>query len=417
VTIEKASSEDPALPLTGVRVVDLTMNIAGPYGAMILGDFGAEVIKIERPKVGDDARRMYPTHGGGSAYFYAVNRNKRSVALDLRDQADRALLDSLLAESDVLVTNWRPQKLAALGLDYKTLHAAYPRLVYGDISAYGNEGPEAERSGYDMVVQARSGLMSVNGEPGRPATRVGVSILDMGSGIWLGLGVLGALRLRDRTGEGHQVSTSLLEVGAAFMAYDVATAQLTGTVPGRRASGHPAFSPYGVFRCAEGTELAIGVGADHLFVRLADAVGAREWLDDARFATNEARARHAEALRSELEARLAVRLAEDWVAILSDYAIPVEVVADVRRVLADEQLASIDVWHDVQIEPVEGGRAGPVRLPGLPLRFDRGRPPIRFQPPGLGADTHEVAREMGGGAGGGRDRASVGSSTSPPSPS
>jgi crotonobetainyl-CoA:carnitine CoA-transferase CaiB-like acyl-CoA transferase len=405
MTIEQSPSPNPSLPLAGIRVIDLTMNIAGPYGAMILGDLGAEVIKIERPHVGDDARRMYPTHGGGSAYFYAVNRNKRSIALDLRDQDDRALLDNLLAEADVLVTNWRPQKLAAFGLDYKTLHASYPRLVYGDISAYGNEGPEAERSGYDMVVQARSGLMSVNGEPGRPATRVGVSILDMGSGIWLGLGVLGALRLRDRTGKGHQVSTSLLEVGAAFMAYDVAAAQLTGTVPGRRASGHPAFSPYGVFRCAEGTELAIGVGADHLFVRLADAVGASEWLDDERFATNEARSRNAEALRSELEARLAVRLAEDWVTILSDHAIPVDVVADVRRVLADEQLASLDAWQDVEVDPVDGGHAAPVRLPGLPLRFDRGRPPVRFQPPGLGADTPEVAREMSGGTAGGQDRA------------
>lgn len=369
------------LPLDGVRVVDLTLNIAGPYGTMILGDLGADVLKIERPGVGDDARRMAPVAGESSAYFAAINRNKRSLALDLDDAADRERLGELLGEADVFATNLLPGKLAARGLAFDELHRAYPRLVYADIGGYG-DGPEQDRPGYDMVLQARSGLMSVTGEPGGPPVRVGVSILDMGAGIWLALGVLAALRLRDATGDGVRVGTSLLEVGAAYMAYDLAAHGLTGQVPEPRGSGHPAFAPYGVFRASDGW-VALGVGADRLFARLAEALGHPEWTSDERFATNAVRVRNRDALTRELEAVLAGRPVGEWVERLRSAGVPVDEVADVARLLEDEQLDAVRAWVDVAVE----GRT--LRQPGLPVRIGGERPGVRRAPPGLGEHTDE----------------------------
>jgi crotonobetainyl-CoA:carnitine CoA-transferase CaiB-like acyl-CoA transferase len=375
------------LPLDGVRVVDLTLNIAGPYGTMILADLGADVLKIERPGVGDDARRMAPVAGEGSAYFAAINRNKRSVALDLDDDRDRARLEELLGDADVFATNLLPGKLAARGLAFEALHDRYPRLIYADVGGYG-EGPEQDRPGYDMVLQARSGLMSVTGEPGRPPVRVGVSILDMGAGIWLALGVLVALRLRDTSGAGTRVATSLLEVGAAYMAYDLAAYGITGEVPGPRGSGHPAFAPYGAFRASDGW-VALGVGADHLFARLAEAVGRPEWVGDERFATNAHRVAHREALRGELEAALSEHPVAEWVVRLRSAGVPVDEVADVARLLDDEQLDAVRVWLDVPLD----GRT--LRQPGLPVRIARERPGVRRPPPGLGEHTGEGFEEGG----------------------
>jgi CoA:oxalate CoA-transferase len=376
------------LPLDGVRVVDLTLNIAGPYGTMILADLGADVLKVERPGVGDDARRMAPIAGEGSAYFTAINRNKRSVALDLDDQADRAYLETLLGEADVFATNLLPGKLAARGLGFEDVHDRYLRLIYADIGGYG-DGPEQERPGYDMVLQARSGLMSVTGEPGRPPARVGVSILDMGAGIWLALGVLAALRQLAATGTGVRVSTSLLEVGAAYMAYDVASYGLTGEVPAPRGSGHPAFAPYGVFRAADGW-VALGVGADHLFRRLAEAVGRPEWLGDERFVTNAGRVANRVVLGQELEATLSGKSVVEWVTLLRSAGVPVDEVADVATLLDDPQLDAVRAWVDV---PANGRM---LRQPGLPLRFGDGRPGVRRPPPRLGEHSGEGFEEGDG---------------------
>jgi crotonobetainyl-CoA:carnitine CoA-transferase CaiB-like acyl-CoA transferase len=224
--------------------------------------------------------------------------------------------------------------------------------------------------------------MSVTGEPGRPPARVGVSILDMGAGIWSALGVLAALRLRDLTGSGIRVGTSLLEVGAAYMAYDLAAYGLTGEVSGPRGSGHPAFAPYGVFRASDGW-VALGVGADHLFARLAEAVDRPGWLRDERFRTNAVRVAHRDALGDELEAALAVRPVSEWVARLRSAGVPVDEVADVAGLLGDQQLGALGAWLDVPAD----GRA--IAQPGLPIRFGRDRPDVRRPPPGLGEHTGE----------------------------
>jgi len=379
------------MPLDGVRVVDLTFNISGPYGTMILGDLGADVVKIERPG-GDDARRMAPVHEDGSAYFFAINRNKRSIVLDIKAPRDRDRLWELLADADVFATNMVAPKLAAIGLDFESMHARCPRTIYADISGYGAGGSESDRPGYDMVLQARSGLMSVTGEPGRPPVRVGVSILDMGAGLWLALGVLAALRLREATGQGSQMSTSLLEVGAAYMAYDLAAYELTGTRPEPRGSGHPAFAPYAAFRAADGF-VAIGVGADHLFVRLAVALARAEWVEDPRFATNEARVRNREVLRAEIESRLAEAPVAEWVRRLRAAGVPVDETADVAGVLEDPQLRAVEAWLDVPV-----GGSATLRQPGLPIRLGGRRPPVRRPPPGVGEHTDEVLEDEGGGA-------------------
>ena len=265
-----------------------------------------------------------------------------------------------------------------------------PAPIYAHISAYGSGGAEADRAGYDMVLQARSGLMSVNGEADGPPVRVGVSILDMGAGIWLAVGVLAALQERLRTGTGTFVSTSLLETGASFMGYDIAAYELTGKAPGKRGAEHPAFGPYGVFRCGEQTSLAIGVGSDRLFARLAQTVGCPQWLEDPRFSDNTARIDNRAELRQLLELRLREHTAHNWASILSDAGIPADEVAPVERLLDDEQLGALDFWLDTPV----GGSAATVQLPRLPLRLGHRRMPLRLPPPVLPAGA-EPARGDG----------------------
>ena len=371
------------LPLEGLRVVDLTMNISGPYATMILGDLGAVVTKFERPGRGDDTRHWEPVHGDGSAYFFAVNRNKRSVVVDLADEAGRNQLLTDLGDADVFVTNLRPAKLRGLGLDFESMHRSFPTLIYADLSGYGNAGPESDRAGYDMVLQARSGLMSVTGEKGRPPVRVGVSILDMGSGLWLALGVLAALRVRDASGQGCRVSTSLLEVGAAFMAYDVAVLELTGHESGPRGATHPSFAPYGVFRAADGY-VAIGVGGDGVFARLAVALDRTDWLDDPRFATNNGRVANRDALQFELEKQLVARPVSEWVDVLRNAEVPADELMTTSRLLADAQLQALDCWVDVPLNHSVTEVGTVLRQPGIPIRLDHERLPVRLGPPPLG---------------------------------
>jgi crotonobetainyl-CoA:carnitine CoA-transferase CaiB-like acyl-CoA transferase len=376
VTAPEGAQAPSHLPLAGVRVLDLTMNIAGPYAAMVLADLGADVVKIEGPGW-DDARRMAPRHDDGSAYFYAINRNKKSIEIDLKTESGLAAFAGELQAADVFLTNLRPTTIDKLGIGPGELLSVNPRLIYADISAYGDTGSEAARPGYDMVLQARSGIMSVNGDADGPPARVGVSVLDMGSAIWIALGIAAVLYQRALTGRGGRISTSLLEVGAGLMAYDITAYQLTGEIPRRRGTGHPSFGPYGVFSTGAGL-LAIGVGSDPMFGRLAGAVGAGAWSTDSRFRTNAARMDHSAELRQELQARLALRTAREWVPILTAADVPAEVVADTSDVLKDPQLEALGAWVELTVGD-KNPRA--VRVPAIPLRLDGARPPLRSPVP------------------------------------
>jgi len=253
-------ADEATHPLSGVRVVDLTSNVAAPFATAVLADLGADVIHVESPD-GDDCRRMAPTTDSSSAYFQVVNRNKQGAVLDIRDEADFQGLMQMIANADVFVTNLRPGKLERLGLDGASLRARFPRLIHASLSAYGPVGAERDKPGYDAVLQARTGIASVTGTTDGPPVRVGVSILDVGAGTWLALGIIAALYHREQTGVGGEVATSLFETGASWASYHVAAHQVTGLPSKRHGSGHPAFSPYGIFQTGNG-EICIGIGSD-----------------------------------------------------------------------------------------------------------------------------------------------------------
>ncbi len=354
-------------PLHGVKVVDLTANIAGPFAGAVLADLGADVLHVENV-TGDDSRRMTPTVGDASAYWHVVNRGKRVIALDIRESADRAALDDLIASCDVFITNLRPGKLEQLGLDAGTVRAAHPRLIHGSLSAYGNGGDERDRAGYDGVLQARVGIASVTGEHDGPPVRAGVSILDVGSGTWLALGVLAALLHRERTGEGCDVGTSLFETGMNWVGYHVAANQITGEASERFGSGHPAFAPYGIYAAADG-QVCLGIGSDALFAKLCEALACEELTADPRYSSNEARVKHDAQLRGELEQRFSKEPARVLVARLVAAGLPCDVVQRPEALLSDPQARAVSAFR-----PVTVGNDLEIEIPGLPIRLNGERP-------------------------------------------
>lgn len=354
------------LPLEGVTVVDLTSNIAGPFSAAILADLGADVIHIESP-TGDDSRRMSPTKGEGSAYFYVVNRNKSFATLDLRLQTDREALFKMLESADVLVSNLRPHKLTELGLDAPTLAQSFPGLITAFLNAYGPHPDEFDRPGYDGVIQARTGIIGVTGDT-EPA-RAGVSVLDMGSGMWLAIGVLAALYQKSITGLGSSVSTSLFETGVNWSAYHLLAHQFTGIASTRAGTGHPAFAPYGLFPTRDG-QVMIGVGGDAVFTRLINSIGMPELLIDPRFATNSARVVHQVELKEIISRAFANYSNIELIAVLRAADVPSDVLALPEDLLNDptasQQLAKV----------VLNGQESMV--PSLPLRINGDYPPIKY---------------------------------------
>ena len=358
----------PAHPLAGIRVVDLTSNIAGPWASAVLADLGAEVTHVESPE-GDDARSMAPVTGSGSAYFHVANRNKRGERLDIRDADDHRRLLELISQADVLVTNLRPPTLAKYGLDAAHLRQRHPRLIHAALSAYGRLGDEAARAGYDGVIQARTGIAAVTGTPEGPPVRAGVSILDVGAGTWLALGIISALYRREVTGEGCDVATSLLETGANWVGYHVVAQQVTGKASSRSGSGHPAFAPYGIYATGDGA-ICLGIGGDRVYARMCEALDATDLSTDPRYATNADRVAHAAELRGDLEAVLSTMTSREAIGRLTALDVPADLVALPEDLLRDPQAQALGLLADVEID---GQR---VRMPTLPLTFDGRRPPI-----------------------------------------
>ena len=356
----------PSLPLEGVVVVDLTSNIAAPFGSAILADLGANVVHIE-PSTGDDSRRMSPTDADASAYFYVVNRNKRFTTLDLRVNSDRDSLHELLAGADVFVTNLRLRTLMELGLDQQALAESFPELISAYLNAYGPHPTVVNAPGYDGVVQARTGITGVTG--GAEPARAGVSVLDMGSGMWLAIGVLSALYQRTLTGVGSTVATSLFETGVAWSSYHLVAHQLTGEASNRSGTGHPAFAPYGLFQTIDGP-IMIGVGGDAVFARLAETLGHGELLLDSRFATNTSRIAHSIELTAIIEMALSHYTREEAVLLLRTADVPADVLALPEDLLEDvaaaQQLASVDL------------KGKSIYVPALPLRINGEYPPVTF---------------------------------------
>jgi crotonobetainyl-CoA:carnitine CoA-transferase CaiB-like acyl-CoA transferase len=379
-----------SLPLEGIVVADLTQNVAGPFCTQVLGDMGAEVIKVERPGRGDDARAWAPPHWGEeSATFLAFNRNKRSLALDLKREGGVEILRRLVGRADVFVQSLHAGAVEELGLGPAAATALNPRLVYCSITAFGGEGPLRDRPGYDPLMQAYGGLMSVNGHPGGEPARVGTSIVDMGTGMWAALGIVAGLRERDRTGRGVEVTTALFETALMWVCYHVMGYLATGEVPRAQGSGTTMIAPYQAFPTADGWAM-IAAGSDSLFAKLAGALGAPELAADGRFRDNPSRVHHRAALVEALSALTRARTSADLIDGLQAAGVPSAPILSVDAAVAEPQTKASGM-----LVTAPHPRIPDYASLGLPIRWDGERPQVRRVPPRLGEHSADVLTWLG----------------------
>lgn len=389
-----ASDRRDAAPLAGVTVVDLTRVLAGPFCTLLLSQLGARVIKVEHPDGGDDARAIGPLVGGKSLYFASLNHGKESIALDLRREADRTVFEELIGVADVLVENFRPGVMERLGYGWEILRARWPRLVYAATSGFGHSGPLRERPAFDLIVQAMGGLLSLTGHPGGPATRVGVSIGDLAAGLFTALGIVAALYRRRETGQGARVDVAMLDCQIAILENALTTHLVTGAVPGPLGTRHPNIAPFQAFVAGDGRPLVVCAGHDNLFERLCGALGRPELPRDPRFASADARRRHADALAAVVEEALAARPAAEWLAVLEAAGVPCGPIHTVPEALRQPQVAARHMVVEIA-DPTIGPlfvAGNPVKMDGLP------DPPPRRPPPELDADRDAVLALLPAGA-------------------
>ncbi len=377
-------------PLSGTTVIDLTRVLSGPYCTMVLADLGARVIKIEHPVRGDDTRHWGPPFvATESAYFLSINRNKESLTLDFKKPEGRAVLDRLLADADVMVENFRPGTLDDVGLGAEALTQRYPRLICCSISGYGQTGPRREEPGYDAVMQAEGGLMSITGERDGPPYRLGVAITDIVSGLFAAQGVLAALFARTTTGRGQRIDIGMLDATAALLTYQAGAYFVTGEVPARMGNRHPTITPYESFETADG-DLVIAGGNDDIWRRLCGALELDGLADDPRFRTNKDRVANRNELRPILERALKTRSRADWVERLAKVGVPCGSVREISEVLADPQIAAREMVAEVHHPTV-----GRTRVIGSPLKLSDTPPSVRTAPPMLGQHSDAVLTELG----------------------
>jgi crotonobetainyl-CoA:carnitine CoA-transferase CaiB-like acyl-CoA transferase len=369
-------------PLDGITVLDLTRVLSGPYCTMLLGDMGARIIKIEQPGKGDDTRQWGPPFlEGESTYFLSINRNKESVTLDFKTPEGRAVLDRLLGTCDIVIENFRPGTLAKLGLDYASVSAAHPRLLYCSISGFGQTGPRRHEPGYDAVMQAEGGLMSITGAADGPPYRLGVAIADIVTGMFAAQGISFALFARERTGRGQFVDIAMLDSVAALLSYQAAIYFATGTAPGRMGNRHPTIVPYETFAASDG-EFVLAVGNDGQWRKFCDVAGLEF---DQRFATNRQRVTQYEELRQRIAERVRVHSREYWIARLTEAGVPCGSVRDLHEVFTDPQLTAREM-----IATLDHATIGALRLLGVPVKLSDTPASVRSAPPTLGQHTDSV---------------------------
>ncbi len=385
--------------LDGLRIADFSRVLAGPYATMLLADLGADVVKVERPGIGDDTRAWHPPadHDGTSTYFLSVNRNKRSVVLDLNTEAGRARARALVAESDVLVENFRPGTMERLGLGHKELRALHPELIYCSISGFGS-GAGAAIPGYDLLVQAVGGLMSVTGEAHGEPVKAGVALVDVITGLHASTGILAALRHRDATGEGQLVEVNLLGSLLSAMVNQASAFAVAGVVPGRMGNAHPSIAPYETLPTAD-RPLALAVGNDRQFAALAEAVADPGLALDDRFRTNADRVAHRTELRAILTQRLGVAGADHWSTVLLAAGVPAGPVNTLDEAFAFAHRLGLPGIVDLPTASDDGEEGRPSRQVAHPIALSRTPAQYRLPPPALGRHTAEIFHGSSEGSG------------------
>jgi len=375
-------------PLGGIRVLDLTRVLAGPFCSMILADMGAEVIKVEEPGKGDDTRSWPPFVAGEATYFLSVNRNKQSITLNLKAPAARKIFTDLVKKSDVVLENFRPGTMEKLGLGYATLARLNPRLVYGAISGFGESGPDAGRAGYDLVVQAESGVMDITGFPDGPPVKMGTSIADLVAGMSAAHGVTLALLARTRTRRGQKVELGMLDAMAALLTYQAGIYWGTGATPARRGNAHPSIVPYEVFKAAD-AYLTLGVANNSLWERCCAALERPDLVKDPRFATEAARVEHRATLVPLLNEILGERSADEWMKRLEAAGVPAGRIRTVPEVCESEHLKARGM-----IQRLAHPKAGPITVMGVPIRLHATPGAVKTPPPTLGQHTDQVLTSL-----------------------
>ena len=394
----------PAGALAGLKVLDLSRVLAGPWCTQMLADLGADVVKVERPGMGDDTRHWGPPflkdeNGNDTtqaSYFTACNRNKRSVTIDMATEDGQQLIRQMALQADVLVENFKVGGLARYGLDYASLSALNPRLIYCSVTGFGQDGPYAERAGYDLMVQAMTGMMSItgraDGEPGGGPLRVGVALIDLFTGVYASNAILAALQARHQSGRGQHIDMALLDVGMAILANQAAGFLATGQAPSRQGNSHPSLAPYQDFPTQDGSML-LAIGNDGQFARFCAAAGQPQWAQEPRFASNTLRVQHRAELIPALQAVTRTRTTAQWIALLEDKAVPCGPINTIAEAFDDAQVQA----RGLRVELPRAAGDGIERIAGVasPLRLSANPPVLRYAPPALGQHTDQVLQELG----------------------
>lgn len=374
--------------LQGVKVLDLTRVLAGPYATMVLADMGAEVIKVEIPGRGDDSRQYGPYVNGESAYFMSINRNKRSMTLNLKSDEGKDILRKLVAKADVIIENYRPGTMEKLGLGYEELKEINPSIIYAAASGFGHTGPYSQRPAYDGVVQAMGGIMSITGQKGGKPTRVGPSIGDITAGLFTAIGILGALHYKEKTGEGQKVDVAMLDGQVAILENAIARYTATGVSPEPAGNKHTSIVPFEPFETSDG-EIMIAAGNDNLYRKLVVTFGKEEMADDERFKTNPLRNDNYDELRPLIEEETKKKTTKEWQELLDEAGVPNGPINNIEMLLNDPQVKARNMIVDVE-HPV----AGVTQLPGIPIKMSKTQGEISKAAPVLGADTDDVLKDI-----------------------
>ena len=378
-------------PLKGIRILDLSRVLAGPFCSMTLSDLGAEVIKIEIPGRGDDTRGYPPFINDVSSYFISINRGKKSVTLNLKTQEAREALYRIVKECDVFLENFRPGVTARLGVNYEILNEVNPRLIYCSISSFGQTGPYAQWPGYDLIIQGMGGLMGITGEPGRLPIRIGVAITDIGAGMYAVIAILSALRAREKSGKGQLLDISMMDSSVSWMTYVAGNYFATGKVPPKMGSAHPSIVPYQGFETGDDKGLLIAAGNDRLFEMLCDAMGLNWLKDDPIYSTNDKRVENRSTLIPILQKRLRECNRDEWLQKLRDIGFPCAPIYTIDEIFSDEQ-----VLHRRMVVEMKHQRAGNIKQIGPVIKFSKSSCELDLPPPVLGSHTEAILRKVAG---------------------